>query len=381
MDSLAGALVTIGSDRRGAAGGQSARPPSPGLKWFRQFHRSIGLNVTRTCPLSCAHCTVESGPFAKGRLDRQEIVRWVTDAAASGHLKRLNASGGEPFLERATLKALAAVARRYSVDLDVITAAHWAHSYDAALAALSELQGLTTLSVSADEYHEPFVPLENVVNALSAARTLSIAPVLVLRTWRRHEDPFEARIREAIGDELWAGIHIDHEMIDTVGRGALLTPPEGADALSVANKATGHCPLASQPVVDFDGVVAACCNVARARDNPVLRLGTIDRDALADMSKRADGDPILQTLRVFGPARLADLLAEEGLAPATGCKGICELCTAVTGDPAAVEILRRRTTDQAYLQELALARMIALGEPSPWTRIATSAAPPAGPAS
>jgi hypothetical protein len=128
---------------------------------------AAGLLITDWCPARCRHCYVSAGP------DRGA---WMTLAAAEGHLAALarlrvpaegiHIGGGEPFGNFDLLLAIVRAARKVGLPGIgyVETNGFWAESEDVIrkhLTALSEA-GMLKLSISADPYHQEFVPPDRV---------------------------------------------------------------------------------------------------------------------------------------------------------------------------------------------------------------------------
>ena len=167
--------------------------------YMKRFHQALGVNITMKCPLECAHCGQESGPRRTETLNEGLFISRLREMGEAGQIKQLVISGGEPFAVRRLLARVLAIAAEYGIRAQVQTSANWAVTEERAAAVLRELPGLTHLGVSADEYHEPFVPLENLKHALRAlsygddGRVVhprleqggSLHRALVQRAWRR----------------------------------------------------------------------------------------------------------------------------------------------------------------------------------------------------
>jgi hypothetical protein len=133
--------------------------------------------------------------------------------------------------------------------------------------------------------------------------------------------------------------------------------------------AEGACHYADQPVVDSDGSVYACCNTDAGRRTPGLRLGHLAGESFESISARADRNLVLQAIRVFGPARLAEIVRSRGfadrVAPPETFDSICTLCTHVMGQPDLVEVCHDALQQDDAMLELQLSRLLRYGEPQP----------------
>ncbi len=337
--------------------------------YFHRFHRSLGIHLTMRCPLRCAHCSVDSGPEQNESLDEALLLTRLEDMGADGRIRRLSLSGGEPFLMRSTLLGVLKIAERHRIATVINTASHWAGTPERARNTLAGFPDVAEIALSADEYHEPFVPLENIRHAAEAALARGLVTSLVIRTWTGEEDPFIGRLRMVLGEAVWAGAKLDIATIQHVGRGAELGRREPALPVTPDGVQDGPCTMANQPVIDSDGTVLACCNTAGARTTPLLHLGSLTDDSLPAVTARADRNRVLQAIRVWGPAALRDLLVEAGLehklARSYESDSICHLCTDIGAKPDLVAALEGLLAEPDRIAELAAARLLRYGEPSP----------------
>jgi organic radical activating enzyme len=196
----------------------------PTWHYAKSFHQALGILVTMKCPLECAHCGIESSPRREEILDRELIVSRLREIGEQGKIQQLIITGGEPFAVRPLLHAILEVALEYDIYTYVQSSGFWASSRERAIATLTQLPRITHLGISADEYHESFVPLQYVKNALEAAIECDIRPELSLRVWDMENDPFlqhfyaeENYLLQAIrvwGPKRLAEIVIEHGMGD-----------------------------------------------------------------------------------------------------------------------------------------------------------------------
>lgn len=320
------------------------------------------------CPLECGHCGYRSGPDRREAIDADRLSARIDEAAAEGRLELVIVSGGEPFVAPHALRAVLDASRRHGLKVAVNTAAHWAVSPEAAERVLARFPGITQLDVSADPWHEPFVPIERVRHACAAALARGIAAVVMVRVFDPRADPFLERLADVLGPDLVDRVEVDVGPVSRVGRAEDLTPPGGWPE-RVPELPEGRCRWANAPVADSDGSVLACCNHEVASRRDALKLGDLARDGLVEIACRADRDPILQALRSLGPAWLARLARELGvgdsLAGAWIPGDVCGLCEDVLGDAERVSALRVALAGPELRAEIALARLLTLGEIDP----------------
>jgi hypothetical protein len=156
--------------------------------------QAAGLLITDWCPAACRHCYVSSGPGGR---------TWMSVEDAEGHFAALarlgvagqavHVTGGEPFGDFERLLEIVRAARRAGLQGVgyVETCGHWAVSDDVArgrLAVLAEA-GMQQISISADPYHQEFVPPERVRRLLAAAGAVLGPRGVRARRWRWLKDP------------------------------------------------------------------------------------------------------------------------------------------------------------------------------------------------
>lgn len=173
-----------------------AAPPTALSAW--EF---AGLMVTYWCNAKCAFCYVYSGPDRGGELSRDDAVAlWSgldRHAASHGKIMRIHLAGGEPFGDWVQLIAIVRAARDAGLTRleKVETNAAWASEDGLTRARLEHLDalGMEKLIISADVYHQEFVPFERVERLVAIARQVLGPSRVRVRWWEFLESPRIAR--------------------------------------------------------------------------------------------------------------------------------------------------------------------------------------------
>jgi len=162
---------------------------------------AAGLLLTDHCPARCRHCYVGAGPYRSA---------WMSVADARSHLAALarlgvpaegvHIGGGEPFGDVDRLLAIVRAARDAGLDGIgyVETSGAWAVSETVIrdhLAALAEA-GMRQLSISADPYHQEFVPAERVERLYAIARDVLGPGGVRARRWKWLQAPEDVAAME-----------------------------------------------------------------------------------------------------------------------------------------------------------------------------------------
>lgn len=331
----------------------------------KRFHRTVGVNLTMRCPLECAHCSVDSGPWRKETVDGNLLASRIEEMGRDGRIRLVMVSGGEPFSARDALRKVLEAAEPWGISVFVLTSGIWAKGREAADRTLDAFPSLRYVGFSLDEYHEPFVPMEDVKSGVLAALARGLLVDLTIRVWDPEGDPYLDRIAETFGDELLSRVGIDLERIVPVGRARGL-PQAGVEELP--GLPAGACDSAHQPVIDTDGTVVGCCNVALARRTPPLVLGSLRDVGLPALTRAAESDVLRHAIRVFGPKYLADLVVSRGEGGRLAARypaDICALCHDVLRQPELVAILNEELSRPERRAEIALGRLLRFGEEDP----------------
>jgi hypothetical protein len=308
---------------------------------------SMALMVTRRCNMRCGHCSVESGPDVRDEPSEPELLERVRQAAAS-EVRAINLTGGEPMLRPRTVLRLIRAARRLGVATSLTTNGSWGRTVTRARRHVRALRraGLGSLAVSVDRYHDEF---QGPTPALLIARAAEEAglPVRISLVAPAGDDGLARLVAPFEG---LRSTRLRFYGLQAVGRA------RGLPTDTMGGAVEGFCAACSVPAVTDDGRLTACNGPAYfAPGSSPLNVGSLRTEPLGALLERHRTDPILDTIRTFGPARLRDELRAlpgfERFPFRARYLGICDLCLHITSDPAAVAALRGRLDDPGLAAE------------------------------
>ena len=154
--------------------------------------------------------------------------------------------------------------------------------------------------MSYDRYHAEYQGIEPVLDIAQAAVELSFP--LSINVTRAGEDPELANIAERFRG--FPGVHLRFYDVQPVGRARLLPLP------SLRSEVEGFCSACASPAITDDGRVIACNGPAYfAPPHSPLNVGSLREHSMTELLDRHRADPVLDTIRTFGPARLRDSCA------------------------------------------------------------------------
>lgn len=290
-----------------------------------------GLMLTYECEARCASCYVCGAPGRPGRMGVDEaLAAWRGLIDACPHGCRVHLTGGEPFSDWPALIRLCRRAAELGLAplQKVETNAAWAADEPLVrdrLCALDEA-GMGMLAISADPYHQQFIPIERARLAARIATDVLGAD----------------RVRVRWAD--WLADGFDTCGMDDSQRAALFVhyAAAGRDRLSgrAAHMLAPHLPLRAA-----EAFAESTCREPLLRSRHVhvdprgrimpgtcagIVLGRLGRDTVADLWRRLDADhadrPVVGTLARAGPVGLMRLARRAGFRAAAGYAEKCHLC-------------------------------------------------------
>lgn len=164
-----------------------------------------GLMITYWCNAKCAFCYVYSAPDRGGAMTVGQAVEMWRGldqlAARSGKKMRIHLAGGEPFGDWVQLVSIVRAARDAGLTPleKVETNAFWATSDGLTRSRLELLAalGMEKLIVSADIYHQEFVPIERVRRCVEIAKEVLGGDRVRVRWWDFYHEPVDLRRTDA----------------------------------------------------------------------------------------------------------------------------------------------------------------------------------------
>jgi MoaA/NifB/PqqE/SkfB family radical SAM enzyme len=329
------------------------------------FLENIGFLITYKCQVACPHCIIGAGPNRTEQMEREDLFSWIEQASAyrGGRIKTICFTGGEPFYDLERLRQMTLLAVSRGMLPTVVTNAFWAESPAKAVETLKSMPALRVISVSTDSHHLAQIPFSRVENALLAAKELGLNCSVAVCTEdvnsREYQDLLEQLQRIVAADCISTAITFP------VGRAAgFLKAAQYGMTHELPNAA---CPSADTPVVFPDGRVVACMGpvVDLCNGHPLL-LGNLREKSLDYILDKAEMNPILHILRVWGPGRLYEILQEKGYGsrlPRQFIKdSICNLCYSMIADDSLHAALNDLARDNQLKQKIAFGRQYYLSE-------------------
>lgn len=320
--------------------------------------------TTSQCTARCGHCSVNSGPERRDRLDADNIRHAISRLHDVQPLRVVIFAGGEPTLLGEQLLDAIAQADGLGIVTRVVTNAYWATSSRAArekLVALREA-GLAEVNFSADDYHLPYIPFKRIVNAWKASKGLGFEAVVIANCYGPRSRVTPAFIKEHLGEDLpevydsvgfrrgdlatapdGTRYGISNAFVQNLGRSHVEVPQEDIPRPSSESMFAGPCPWAIQSAaLSPKNHLVACCGM-EAEGNAVLDFGSASERDFETLLESANDDLVVNAIAYLGPLFLKKFIqtydSRVNFRPQYA--SMCELCE---------DIVTRRETLAALTQ-------------------------------
>jgi hypothetical protein len=338
-------------------------------EWALVEHMPMAFNAlvieyTTRCNARCGMCYQSAGPkgsdlLGKATLSAKTIERVIRESAAIETIvPRLHITGGEGFLDEDLLLSMIDVGCQVGFrELTTTTNAFWARTPQAAHATCVRARkaGLTSMEISWDRWHEPFIDAAVVSHALEACFDTGIDAHLRILSSRAHT--FEEALVRLRPEAVALATQISCGPILPTGRAATDIPDaDMCDQGSPDDACHGSLNL----TVNAAGNVAPCC--AGLDQTSAHVFGNVHQMHMDEIVGALNGSLLARILVFRGPAVLGDLLAEVGQALPGPHHGICHQCWSIFSDAQrvkAIEVALDQRRDEGLRQAIAALRSTA----------------------
>jgi molybdenum cofactor biosynthesis enzyme MoaA len=315
----------------------------------------IGLCYSLRCPSNCRICGTSSWPSHPETMAFNKAYDYIKQVSQVPSIKLIGFTGGEPFLFFRDISKLMEYARSLGLISKVATNAFWAKTAKIALTKLKQLKanGLEILAISADAYHQEFIPIERVMNAVRAGLDLNLILAITFIHGPNHEREFQQMvkffIKQGLGDRLLFLRNLDDLQRHFLGarffrirdifRSRIYLRESTVLLAGRARRARDECLFFEVDELPRNACLQAgrimlilpsgrllwCCSPVAFDDDSFLA-GDLNTNNLGDLARRIGEDPVVEYLRVYGPWHMMKTLKSAGYDFDTHFSGDCHLC-------------------------------------------------------
>lgn len=345
--------------------------------------QQLTVLATSQCTAACDHCSMNSAPERRDRLSLKTFIDTVEELHARSPLGVVIFAGGEPTLMGEMLLDAIAHADMLGIMTRIVTNASWAISDQKAEAKIRELRqaGLGELNISADDYHLPFIPFENVVRAWHAAKGKGFASVVIANCYGPNSLVTPRFVLDRIGEELPMRFDgngaseplpppaadgtvymMSNSYLQLLGRSHGRISVEDVFVPDDGTALAGGCPWAVRSAaLSPQGHLVACCGV-EAEGNDILDFGKVETGLVQSLVDKADRDIVMNAIALLGPYYVQQFVRNRrpDIAFRPRYATVCEICEDIVTRPEVLDAVRADISALAgavHLARLALEPM------------------------
>ncbi len=283
---------------------------------------SIAIAIDSRCNARCAHCCFSSTPRSTEALSDDRIRAIVADAIASPSVDEIGLSGGEALLRREFVLEVIAEVHRAGKRITLVTNGFWGQSEAKAERELRLLKdtGLSSMTVSYDDFHAAFIPVRRIRNIFTANKRVHLPAMLNIAVTSSHTGD---RLIAELGDSVLR-TRITKFPVQPVGAGRDLPATELIKDFTAGGGL--RCP-GFEPVFHFDGRVYPCCSPAVFES--ALSIGAVDELTIDEAQRRIRHNLLLALIRKQGFSPLLAACREAGIEVPDDSDPVidaCDLC-------------------------------------------------------
>jgi len=241
-------------------------------------------------------------------LSSETLIRAAEEMSRLPELKAAAITGGEPFAEFELLNSLVYLFNKADKRVVIYTSGYWGKPKDLRKAELV-LQLVDGLVLGVDLYHRAYIPDEDLINALRAARESGVwitAQVIRGVDGGAHLAYAHELLEKAYGSE-WENQATIEEMPPLPSGRA-----EQIQSFDLVRGAFGErCFSINGPTLLRNGTLAACCNEDIVLHKGPDQLRVQDQGGLRQSLEALERQPIVRYLQEIPPSILLSLAAQS----------------------------------------------------------------------
>jgi len=275
--------------------------------------------VTDKCNTQCDICYLSCSPRSNDKLSVDDSLNFIRQALEIDTIDSVAVTGGEPFLYLDELITITQTAHEYGFSVTCGTNGFWATNEAATNRILNDLSeaGLTSLTISVDEFHQHFIPISCIRNIMRAANEISLnvrISSITTKTSKQLSD-----IRMMIGDEVNSFEINDYPCLPI---GNALKKMESHEFTYSSFVFPDRCFSENALTIKPDGSVYPCLLT------PALYLGNAYESNLIDIVRNFYDNQFCRIFERFGYEWFVQVIKNNGLPIALkdNYVSLCDLC-------------------------------------------------------
>lgn len=270
------------------------------------MYNTIVIAMTNKCNAKCDMCCFSCNPDNNLVLGKASIFSVIDQAKEISTFNKVAFSGGEPFLFLELLEDSIKYAKTKGFTISCISNGFWGNDKEEVEKILLKLKqaGLSELRLSYDQFHEEYIPFENIKNIIVVSKVIGLACYLGIGVTK------SSKKASYYIDELGCdGFHTSIQYYPYLPVGEALKNTSAEDYYSVCNKRGLYCTYGNMLLVLYDGNVYPCCsNVIK---DTFFKAGNIYEKKLTEIIKSIKTNLVLFILMKKGFNWFIDVIETE----------------------------------------------------------------------
>ena len=302
------------------------------INWGNEF----GISITNQCPLECAHCVRSSE--SKNNSDKisfkkfKQVINELIEMQTT--IKTIRLTGGEPFLIPEKLKLVSEAVEKSEMEASVVTSAFWAKDSMTANKIIEKFPGISEYCISADIFHQKYVPFNQIKIVIRALKNHS-KKIRLQMTQNKTPSDEERALMEGIKSLVDKEIKL--RIIDIAYGGRAKLNFDKTQFNFSKDFSKFPC-MAKIPVLLENGSVIPCCSLLfNVKNSHPLYLGDIFHNSIREIYENASRNALFQHIRLWGFSELIPLIKNSEYSDRLPDSFIedypCHICSSLFNDP------------------------------------------------
>ena len=284
--------------------------------------RNLAFVMTDKCNAACRMCCFSCSPKKNTRLNLEGMKSYIKQAQEIGTFKTVAFSGGEAILFYDQLRACVEYAKECGFNSTLVTNGFWAANYDKGYEMIKGLveAGLTNVSMSVDQFHQEYVPIQSVINAMKICEHFGVLSALTLMDLKDGKSSSESM--DKLRPEIY-GKELVLYPVFPAGEAAINITDE--QIIKACNRNNARCTFDKSITVLFDGTIMMCCSQF-SREIDMTHLGNYETTSLSEAIKAFYRDDFIYVLLSNSFSWYVDLALKLGIEVEENYSISCHLC-------------------------------------------------------
>ena len=285
--------------------------------------RDMSFIITDRCTAACKICFFGCRPQNSNALDKEIIKDYIDQFAENNPEAKVAFSGGEALMYREMLLECMSHAKKRGLSSTLVTNCSFAGTVEKTKNILQKLRenGLVSLAVSADVYHQEFIPLQNVKNVLSEG--LSMGFKVLVHLMELGDDDSVSKTLEALRPEIYGARLIIYSVFPV---GAALNQHSSEKFIRPLSVDCLSCPVTRCSLTAmYNGDLLICC-LQFSRDIPFVKVGSFGKTTIENAITNISRNDFIYCMFFKGLSWYVELARRLGFAVAEKYSAPCHFC-------------------------------------------------------